>query len=174
MRSDSSAGNSEISRNESTCRSGMTSRCVSALGLMSRMATKPSEELTWSPSRKSWQKRQSSGSENPLLRDRSPKHGNELADLAAQEPRRVVVAVTAARSIDEDEILAADLRAPAFEAGEARLLAQAGAPLPLDLGLNRVRSRGDGARPRRVRKDVNLGDAGLRDHVEGPPEGGLV
>src|SRR5690242_15382159 len=164
MRFPSSAGNSEISRNDSTCRSGMTSRCVSAFGLMSRMATKPSEELTWSPSRKSWQKRQSSGSENPLLRDRSPTHWNELADLAAKEPGRVVVAVAAARAIDEDDILASDLRAPAFEAGEARLLAQARAPLALDVGGNRVSGRGGGAGPGRIRKDVHLRDAGLPDH----------
>ena len=31
-----------MSRNVSTCRSGMTSRCVGACGLMSRIATKPS------------------------------------------------------------------------------------------------------------------------------------
>ena len=37
--------------NDGTCRSGRTSRCVSACGLMSRMATKPSVAATWSPSR---------------------------------------------------------------------------------------------------------------------------
>src|SRR5262249_24121758 len=47
----SSGENSQISRNVGTCRSGMTSRCVSARGLMSRTATKPSPLRTWSPSR---------------------------------------------------------------------------------------------------------------------------
>ena len=47
------------SRKVSTCRSGMTSRCVSAFGAMSRTATKPSATWTWSASRTSRQKRQS-------------------------------------------------------------------------------------------------------------------
>ena len=64
------AGTRAISRNVSMCRSGMTSRCVSACGLMSRIATKPSAARTWSPSRTSLQKRQSSGTaSDPLLGD---------------------------------------------------------------------------------------------------------
>jgi hypothetical protein len=43
--------NAEISLKLATWRSGMTSRWTGARGLMSRIATKPSVALTWSPSR---------------------------------------------------------------------------------------------------------------------------
>src|SRR5438034_3538995 len=134
----SSAGNSEISRNESTCRSGITSRWVSAFGLMSRTATKPSAALTCSPSRTSPQKRQSSSSEDPFLRDRSPAHFEELADFAPHEPGRVVIAVPASGPVDEDDVLSAELRTPALQAGHARLLAQPLAPFALDGGGHRI------------------------------------
>ena len=103
-----------MSRNVSTCRSGRTSRCVSACGLMSRIATKPSVFATWSPSRTSLQKRQSSGDigEDPLLRDRAPADGDELAERTVDEPGRVVGAVAAAGPVDEHDVAAADLRAP--------------------------------------------------------------
>src|SRR5205807_9261593 len=110
----SSAGNSEISRKLGMWRSGITSRCVSAFGLISRIATKPSAAWTCSPSRASSQKRQSSGSENPLLRDGLAANGHELADGSAHEPRRVVVAVPAAGAVDEHDVLAAELRPPAL------------------------------------------------------------
>src|SRR5439155_1348008 len=111
----SSGGNWSISRNVSTWRSGMTSRCVSAFGLMSRTATNPSVSATWSPSRYSLQKRQSSGSEDSLLRDRLRAHAHELADGSVHEPRRIVVPVAAAGSIDEDDVLGPELGAPARE-----------------------------------------------------------
>src|SRR5579864_9048468 len=94
------------------CRSGMTSRCVSACGLMSRMATKPSMAATCSPSRKSLQKRQSSGSEDPLLRDPRAADADQLADRCVDEPGRVVVAEAAAGAVDENDVVAADLRRP--------------------------------------------------------------
>src|SRR5256885_8497622 len=138
MRLSSSAGNSEISRKLGMWRSGITSRCVSAFGLMSRIATNPSAAWTWSPSRASSQKRQSSGSENPLLRDGLAPNGHELADAAAHEPRRVVVAVPAPRAVDEHDVLAAELRPPALERRPARALAQSGSSLSLDLTRHRV------------------------------------
>ena len=61
-------------------------------------ATKPSAARTWSPSRTSVQKRQSSGSADPLLGDRRAADAHELADRRVDEPRRVVVAVAAARA----------------------------------------------------------------------------
>src|SRR5689334_9138406 len=128
MRFDSSAGNSEISRKLETWRSGSTSRCVSALGAMSRMATNPSASWTWSPSRTSWQNRQSSGSADPLLGHLGAAHVHELADRRVDEPRRVVVAVAASRAVDEDDVLAAELPAPAGEARHLRRLAQGRAP----------------------------------------------
>src|SRR6478752_5587501 len=112
-----------MSRKVSTCRSGITSRCVSACGLISRSATNPSVLWTCSPSRKSLQKRQSSGSDDPLLGDRRSAHPDQLADVAADEPRRVVVAVAAARAVDEHDVAAPDLGAPVLQAGDARLLA---------------------------------------------------
>src|SRR5687768_5373670 len=107
MRFASSGENSATSLKVSTWRSGRTRRCVSAFGLMSRIATNPSPLLTWSPSRASRQKRQSSlGSEDPLLRDGLGADPNELSDrcLRAHEPRRVVVAVAAARTVDEHDV----------------------------------------------------------------------
>src|SRR6476659_2275735 len=133
MRLASSGENSPTSRKVSTCRSGITSRCVSAFGLMSRIATKPSAARTWSPSRATVQKRQSSGSEDPLLRGAACPDAHQLADLPAHEPGRVV-AVAAAGPVEEHDVLASDLRAPASEARRAGVLAQALAALSLDLG----------------------------------------
>src|SRR4051795_10173932 len=127
MRFASSAGNSKTSRKDETCRAGSTSRCVSAFGAMSRMATKPSAARTWSPSRTSVQKRQSSGSADPLLGDRLAADAHQLADRGIDEPRRVIVAVTPARPVDEHEVLTAELLAPAGEARGARGLSQTGA-----------------------------------------------
>src|SRR6266508_866669 len=120
IRLSSSAGNSPISRNVGTCRSGITRRCVSARGLMSRTATRPSVFATWSPSRTSLQKRQSSGSEDRLLRHGRAAHPHELADRCVDEPRRVVVAVATPRPVDEHDVLRADLPPPAREAGRLR------------------------------------------------------
>src|SRR5438309_11437479 len=101
MRLASSAGNWEISRNESTCLSGMTRRWVSALGLMSRTATKPGAVCTCSPSRTSSQNKQSSGSEDPVLGHGSRAHGYELSHLGPHDPGRIVVALAPARPVHQ-------------------------------------------------------------------------
>ena len=100
IRPASSSGKASTSRNVSTCRSGSTRRCVSAIGLMSRIATNPSAACTWSPSATSRQNRQFSGGDgkDALLGDSDGARVQELADLAVDEPRRVVVAVAAARA----------------------------------------------------------------------------
>jgi len=73
------------------CRSGITSRCTSAFGLMSSIATNPSARSTTvagSSPRTILQKMQScSGSEDSLLRDASTSHADEVAHLALHEPR---------------------------------------------------------------------------------------
>src|SRR5919205_2105738 len=109
---------------------------------MSRIATKPSVFATWSPSRTSRQKRQSSGSEDPLLGDVCAAHAHEGADGPVDAPRAVVVAVAAAGPVDEDGVLAADLRPPPREARRVRVGAQAGASLLLHRRPNGVRGRG--------------------------------
>src|SRR4051812_16163290 len=155
-------------------RSGMTSKCVSAFGLMSRIATNPSAARTWSPVRASSQKRQSSGSEDPLLRRFAGAGPDELADLAAHEPGRIVAAVAAARAVDQHDVLAADLRAPEPQARLERQLAQPCAAGPLQLRRNGVRCSGLRARPRRVREDVDARDARPSNHVERALERRLV
>src|ERR1044072_5910880 len=142
MRFASSGGNSEISRKLDTCRSGSTSRCVSAFGAMSWMATKPSPACTWSPSRTSSQKRQSSGSADPLLGDLGAADADEVAHPAVDEPRRIVVAVAATRPVDEDDVLAPEFPAPADEGGDGGRLREPRAPLPLHLCRDRVGGRG--------------------------------
>src|SRR4029079_12333974 len=169
----SSAANSPTSRKVSTWRSGITSRCVSAFGLMSRTATKPSAARTWSPSRTSWQKRQSSGSEDPLLGHAARPHADELAELASHQPGRVVVAVDAARAVDEYDVLASHLRAPALEARHPRVLTQARAALALDVRRDGVGGRRRRPRPRRIGKDVDARDPCARDDPEGPAKGAL-
>src|SRR4249920_212931 len=111
MRPTSSSGNASISLNVSTWREGRTSRCVSAIGLMSRIATKPSSACTCSPSATSVQKRQLSGGDgkDPLLRHTDGTSMQKLTDVAGDEPRRVVVAVATAWPIHEDAIGAPDL-----------------------------------------------------------------
>src|SRR5439155_23285030 len=112
---------------------------------MSLIATKPSASRIWSPSLNNRQKRQSSGSDNPLLLDRRRAHPHELTDGSVDEPRRVVVPVAAARSIDQNDILSAELRTPALKAGLLRESAQAGTPLLLDRRLNWVFGGGPGS-----------------------------
>src|SRR6185312_7037940 len=106
MRFDSSAGNLETSRKESTWCSGRISTCTGACGLMSLIATNPFAAWTWSPSRTSLQKRQSSRcvGKDPLLADRACPHAHELADGRVDEERRVVVAVAAPRPVDEHDV----------------------------------------------------------------------
>src|SRR5579862_3588662 len=161
IRLSSSASNCAISWKLAMCRSGMTSRCVCACGLMSRMATSPSVEATWSPSRKSVQKRQSgSGGTNAFLRDRDAPNADECADRCVDEPRRIVVAVAATRAVDEHDVAGADLRPPAREAGFVRRSAETCAAFLLLCGRDRVSAVGHGARPRRVREHVDLRQAG--------------
>src|SRR6266576_1117816 len=133
---------------------------------MSRIATNPSVFATWSPSRTSSQKRQSSGSENSLLGDARSADTDELADGCSDEPRRVVVSVAAAGAIDEDDVICADLLTPARETRRFRGCAQPGAPILLHVGRDGVVSRGDGSGPRRVRKDMDFCDAGRLDDRE--------
>src|SRR3954447_6264343 len=166
MRRASSSGNSPTSRKVATWRSGRTSRWTGACGLMSRIATKPSAALTWSPSRTSVQKRQSSrgSGKDPLRGDALRTHVHELADRRVDEPRRVVVAVAASRPVDEHDVLG--LARPAAEAQLVRERAQARAALLLHDGGDRVLGGGHGAGPRRVREDVHLRDSGALDRAE--------
>src|SRR6187549_1426912 len=174
MRFASSAGKSPISLKLEMCRSGRTSRCTSACGLMSRIATKPSPEWTWSPSAYSEQNRQSSGSENPLLGDCARSGTDEVSRVCLEEPGRVVVPVSAAGPVDQDEILVAELLPPVRDASGLRGLAQARASLLLHRGRDRVSRRRARARAGRIGKDVHLGDPRLLDHAERSLESGLV
>src|SRR5262249_33607308 len=141
---------------------------------MSRIATTPGPLRTWSPSRYSWQKRQSSGSEDPFLRDACGAHADELTDGGVDEPRGVVVAVSATRTVDEHEILASDLCLPACKRCGVGGRAQAGAAVLLHGRRNRVSRRRDGAWPRRVREDVHLRDSRPRYRAECVAKGTLV
>src|SRR5512133_4277086 len=170
----SSGSNSPISRKLGTCRSGITSRCTSARGLMSSIATKPSASRTWSPSLYSRQNRQSSGSEDPLLRDGPRADRDELADRRIDQPGRIVVAVAAAGAIDEHDVIRAELRAPALDARGVRDRAQPRPPVLLERRRNRVFGGGAGARTRRVGKDVHLRDPGRADEPDRAPKRRLV
>src|SRR5581483_3574830 len=134
MRLSSAAVNSAMWWKLSMCRSGMTSRCVGAWGLMSRMATKPSVAATWSPCRYSVQKRQSSGTANPILGHVDAADGDELAHRSVDEPRRVVVAVAAAGTVDEHDVVAAHLGVPPRAGCLVGQLAQARASFSLRRG----------------------------------------
>src|SRR5579862_1009866 len=115
IRFSSQAWNSPISRNDSTWRSGMMRMCVCAFGLMSLIATKPFVFATYVPSWTMSQKRQSSRCDgnDSLLGDRLGTDADERPDRRIDEERRVVVAVAAARPVDEYDVVAAELRAPA-------------------------------------------------------------
>src|ERR671925_1643308 len=135
MRFASSPGKSPTSRKVSTCRSGMTSRWTGAFGLMSSTATNPSAACTWSPSAASLQKRQSGrDAMDPFRGDATRAGADERADLSVHEPRRVVVAVPAAGSVDEDDVLAPDLCQPTLSAGLRRESPQPRRALLLQLG----------------------------------------
>src|SRR5207248_7925097 len=105
----------------------------------------PSALRTWSPSRTRSQKRQSSGSADPLLRYRRAAHAHELADRRVDEPGRVVVTVAAAGTVDQHDVLGAELAAPACEARRVRRGAQPRAALLLHGRRHGVAGRGDGA-----------------------------
>jgi len=103
------------------------------------------------------QKRQSSGSEDPLLRNGRAANPDELADLIGfDEPRRVVVPVAAAGPINEDDVICADLLTPACKTRCLRRSAQPGAPVLLDGRRDGVISGGDRSGSRRVREDVDF------------------
>src|SRR5436309_3335537 len=171
---DSSADSSSISRNVEMWRSGITSRWTSASGLMSCSAAKPSAFATWSPSRARRQKRQLSGSEDPSFRDGCAADADELADRRVDEPRRIVVTVAAAGAVDEDDVVAADLAAPALETCVVRSLTEPRASFALHGRRHRIVSRRTCPRPRRVRKDVHLRRTRGGDDVEGVAKRALV
>src|SRR5436309_15233243 len=123
---------------------------------MSRIATKPSASWTCSPSWKRLQKRQSSGSDDPPFRDRAAADVQELADVALDEPGRIVVAVATPGAVDEDRVLATELRAPVLEAGDVRCRAQACTSFLFLLRRHWIVRCSPGSRPRRVGKDVHL------------------
>src|SRR5206468_1558087 len=133
---------------------------------MSCSAAKPSALATWSPSRASRQKRQSSGSEYPLLRDGRAADADELADRRVDEPRRIVVAVAAAGAVDQDDVLPADLAAPALETRVVRRLTEPRAPFTLHGDGHRIVGRRSCPGPRRVREDVHLRRPRGGDDVE--------
>ena len=119
IRPASSSGKSEISLNVSTCRCGSTRRCVSEIGLMSRIATKPSALCTWSPCATSRQKRQSSGGDGRMPSFERDRAHRRPAHLGVQQPRRVIRPVPAARPIDEHTVGRSHLRFPAPVAGSS-------------------------------------------------------
>src|SRR6185436_9163747 len=175
MRFASSASNSEMSRNVSTCRSGRTRRWTGAFGLMSSTATNPSAALTCSPSRTSVQKRQSGCEANDsLLRDVVGPYADELTLRRLDEPRRVVVAVASARPVDEDGFFAAQLPGPPPPAGFGGESTEPHAPLLLHSVRNAIVVCGSSPRPRRVREHVHLRHPGLLDGPERVLERGFV
>ena len=164
-----------MSRNVSTWRSGRTSRCVSACGLMSRIGDEPvrlrdvvalADELA--------EETVVRQREDALLRHRGAADADELADGRVDEPGRVVGAVPAARPIDEDDVVAADLRRPARPARLVRERPQPGAALLLHLGRDGVVGRRARSRAGRVREDVHLRQPGGANRLEGALERGVV
>src|SRR4051812_45370134 len=147
-----------MSRKVSTCFSGITSRCTSAWGLMSLIATNPFALRTYVPSLTMLQKRQSSRCDG---KDALLGHGlctnlDERADRSVDEEGGVVVPVAAAGPVDENGVERADLRVPPAQLELARQRPQPRAAVLLEGRGYRVVCRGDGARPRRVREDVHL------------------
>src|SRR6187455_3151807 len=161
-----------MSRNVSTCRSGRTSRWVSEMGLMSRIATNPSAACTWSPSATSRQNRQFSGCDgkDPLLGDSDCAGFQKLSDVAVDEPRRVVVAVPTTGPIDEHAIGRPDPRLPVTEREIVRERAEPRTALLLHVRRNVVLARRDRPGARRVREDVDAAEPGAFDDVEGSLE----
>src|SRR6266478_4763336 len=92
------------------------------------------------------QKRQSSGGDgkDALRRDCLRPYLNELADRRVDEERRVVVAIAAARAVDEHEVAGAKLRSPATLFELIRECAQSRAALLLDGRVHRVVGLGRG------------------------------
>ena len=148
-----------MSRNVSTCRSGMTSRCVSACGLMSWIATKPSAGARRGRPRGRL-------AEEAVLRlhatipssvTAARAHAHELADRA----RRRATASSRRRSRGRGGRRARRPRARASSRQRRRHAscesgAQARAALLLHLRRHRVVGGGRRSGPRRVREDVHL------------------
>src|SRR5262245_23636421 len=156
-----------MSRNVSTCRSGRTSRWTGALGLMSSIATKPSAAWTWFPSRTSLQKRQSGCEANDsLLGQVDGAHSDERALPRVYQPRRVVVAVPAARAIDENGLLAAELSRPSAPARLGGQSPEPGASRFLHSGRDSIVVCRARSGPRRIREHVNLRHARLVDRSQ--------
>src|SRR6266576_4922094 len=168
MRFDSFASKASTSRKVSTWRSGITRTWTGAFGLMSLIATKPLPLCTYAPSRAMLQKRQSSccfGNDS-LLGDPGGADAHERADGRVDQPGRVVVAVPAARAVDEHRVFSTELAEPAAEAEVVRERAQARATFLLHLRGDRVVGGGDGAGPWGVRKDVHLRQPGVLDRAQ--------
>ena len=113
----SSAGNSPMSRKVSTCRSGITSRCVSACGLMSRSATKPSalcDVIALVERACRTDSRQAATIPSSVTAAARTRISSPTSPL--DEPWRVVVPVATSGPIDEDDVVAAELRTPVREA----------------------------------------------------------
>src|SRR5262245_17673620 len=134
---------------------------------MSSIATKPSARLTTvagaSPATILQKMQSASGSDDPFLRDGRSADSDEGADRRVDEPGRVIVAVAATRTIDQYEVLAPDLLAPAPSACRIGLRPQPRSSLALDRLRHRVGPGGPRPRPRRVREDVHLRQARSRD-----------
>src|SRR5262245_60415013 len=88
---------------------------TSACGLMSLIATKPFVFATYVPLRTMSQNRQPSRGDgkDALLGHCLGAHPDELAHRRLDQEGRVVVAVAPAGAVDEHDLLAAELRAPA-------------------------------------------------------------
>ena len=95
-----------------------------------------------------------------------PRTRTSSPTCAAHEPGRVVVAVAAPGPVDQDDVVGADLLAPATEAGLAREPPQPRAPLLLLLRRDGVGGGGRRPGPRRVGEDVHPRRARLLDHPQ--------
>src|SRR5690349_6022349 len=101
---------------------------------MSRMATKPSVERTWSPSATRRQKRQFGSGGNghhSLVGHAHRTRPHHLADRAVYKPRRVVVGVAATRLVEQDDVLASEATLPARAARRVGGSAKPRAPVLL-------------------------------------------
>src|SRR2546423_1781206 len=103
---------------------------------MSLIATNPFALCTYAPCWTMLQKRQSSRrfGKDSLLRHACTAHLDEAADGCIDEPRRVVVSIAAARTVDEHGVDCADLLLPAPEAELVRERTQPAAALLLRRG----------------------------------------
>src|SRR5437868_6086204 len=110
---------------------------------MSWIATNPFDLATYVPSRTMSQNKQVSrgNGKDPLLGDGLRTYADELPQRRVDEERRVVVAVAAARPVDQDDVFAAELAAPAPLLELARECAQARTAVLLRCRRDRVGRR---------------------------------